>query len=156
MRVELTGHGHPSPFQNGTFIAHLAQISCIGKNVKKDWKAKLESSYSFMLKYSKITVCGTKFMFSLFSLKNVPCSITSQSREECFVHQVENWSSSWYLVKLGRKKYLFHERNSTMSFLEPGPISKTCAGKVRAGRKKRNLEFKFVLNLQIDLLYMFI
>jgi hypothetical protein len=26
-------------------------------NIKKDWKAKLESAYSFMLKYSKITVC---------------------------------------------------------------------------------------------------
>ena len=25
---------------------------------KKDWKAKLESAYSFTLKYSKITVCG--------------------------------------------------------------------------------------------------
>ena len=25
-------------------------------NILKDWKAKLESSYSFMLKYSKITV----------------------------------------------------------------------------------------------------
>ena len=24
----------------------------------KDWKAKLESAYSFMLKYSKITVCA--------------------------------------------------------------------------------------------------
>ena len=24
----------------------------------KDWKAKLESAYSFMLKYSKITVCS--------------------------------------------------------------------------------------------------
>ena len=26
-------------------------------NIYKDWKAKLESAYSFMLKYSKITVC---------------------------------------------------------------------------------------------------
>ena len=26
-------------------------------NIQKDWKAKLESAYSFMLKYSKITVC---------------------------------------------------------------------------------------------------
>ena len=26
-------------------------------NIKKDWKAKLESAYSFMLKYSEITVC---------------------------------------------------------------------------------------------------
>ena len=25
-------------------------------NIEKDWKAKLESAYSFMLKYSKITV----------------------------------------------------------------------------------------------------
>ena len=25
-------------------------------NIQKDWKAKLESAYSFMLKYSKITV----------------------------------------------------------------------------------------------------
>ena len=26
-------------------------------NIYRDWKAKLESAYSFMLKYSKITVC---------------------------------------------------------------------------------------------------
>ena len=30
-------------------------------NIQKDWKAKLESAYSFMLKYSKITVCWTSF-----------------------------------------------------------------------------------------------
>ena len=27
-------------------------------NIYKDWKAKLESAYSFMLKYSKTTVWG--------------------------------------------------------------------------------------------------
>ena len=27
-------------------------------NTQKDWKAKLESAYSFMLKHSKITVCA--------------------------------------------------------------------------------------------------
>ena len=26
-------------------------------NILKDWKAKLKSAYSFMLKYSKITMC---------------------------------------------------------------------------------------------------
>ena len=26
-------------------------------NIQKDWKAKLESAHSFMLKYSEITVC---------------------------------------------------------------------------------------------------
>jgi len=26
-------------------------------NTQKDWKAKLESAYSYMLKYSKIPVC---------------------------------------------------------------------------------------------------
>ena len=26
-------------------------------NIGKDWKEKLEGAYSFMLKYSKITVC---------------------------------------------------------------------------------------------------
>ena len=26
-------------------------------NMQKDWKAKLEFAYSFMLEYSKITVC---------------------------------------------------------------------------------------------------
>ena len=30
-------------------------------NIKKDWMAKLESAYSFMLKYSKITVCYITF-----------------------------------------------------------------------------------------------
>ena len=27
-------------------------------NIQKDWKAKLESAYSFMLRYSKKTVCN--------------------------------------------------------------------------------------------------
>ena len=31
-------------------------------NIKKDWKAKLESAYSFMLKYSKITVWFIKYV----------------------------------------------------------------------------------------------
>ena len=31
-------------------------LSWVPINVQKDWKAKLESAYSFMLKYSKITV----------------------------------------------------------------------------------------------------
>ena len=57
-------------------------------NIQKDWKAKLESAYSFMLKYSKITVClilcygcrqnsaalFTESLFILFS--------TFQGREE--------------------------------------------------------------------------
>ena len=29
-------------------------------NIQKDWKAKLESAYSYTLKYSKITVCIIK------------------------------------------------------------------------------------------------
>ena len=32
-------------------------------NIQKDWKAKLESAYSFMLKYSKITVWVVKWPF---------------------------------------------------------------------------------------------
>ena len=31
-------------------------------NIKNDWEAKLESVYSFMLKYSKITVCRSYFI----------------------------------------------------------------------------------------------
>ena len=31
-------------------------LSWVSMNIKKDWKAKLKSAYSFMLKYSKITV----------------------------------------------------------------------------------------------------
>ena len=31
-------------------------LSWVPMNIQKDWKAKLESAYSFMLKYSKITV----------------------------------------------------------------------------------------------------
>ena len=30
----------------------------VSMNIQKDWKAKLESAYSFMLKYSKIIVCN--------------------------------------------------------------------------------------------------
>ena len=32
-------------------------------NIQKDWKAKLESAYSFMLKYSEITVCNPWLWF---------------------------------------------------------------------------------------------
>ena len=39
-------------------------LSWVPINIKKDWKAKLESTYSFMLKYSKITVCtAIRFRF---------------------------------------------------------------------------------------------
>ena len=31
-------------------------LFCVPMNIQKDWKAKLESAYSYMLKYSKITV----------------------------------------------------------------------------------------------------
>ena len=37
-------------------------------NISKDRKAKLESAYSFMLKYSKITVCTVT---SIFRSRNV-------------------------------------------------------------------------------------
>ena len=33
-------------------------LSWVPMNIKKDWKAKLESAYAFMLKYPKITVCA--------------------------------------------------------------------------------------------------
>ena len=40
-------------FKNASY--HLKNSSCfLGAD---EWKAKLESAYSFMLKYSKITVC---------------------------------------------------------------------------------------------------
>ena len=32
-------------------------------SVQKDWNAKLESAYSFMLRYSKIKVCREHFIF---------------------------------------------------------------------------------------------
>ena len=32
-------------------------LSWVPMNILKDWKAKLESGYSFMLNYSKITAC---------------------------------------------------------------------------------------------------
>ena len=39
-------------------------------NIQKDWKAKLESAYAFMLKYAKITVCSeTKYNLSGFDTK---------------------------------------------------------------------------------------
>ena len=35
---------------------HSIFLFWVPMNIQKDWKAKLESAYSFMLKYSKITV----------------------------------------------------------------------------------------------------
>ena len=35
-------------------------------NIYKDWKAKLESAYSFILKYSKTTVCHVHFFMNVF------------------------------------------------------------------------------------------
>ena len=32
-------------------------LSWVPMSIEKDWKAKLESAYSFMLKYSTVTVC---------------------------------------------------------------------------------------------------
>ena len=35
--------------------------------IQKDWKAKLESVYSFMLKYLKITVCTLKYVATAYT-----------------------------------------------------------------------------------------
>jgi hypothetical protein len=43
------------PQESPTGIEKLF-LSWVLVNIKKDWKAKLESAYSFMLKYYKITV----------------------------------------------------------------------------------------------------
>ena len=40
-------------------------------NIQKDWKAKLESAYPFMLKYSKITVWYSFISCSLFLVKEL-------------------------------------------------------------------------------------
>ena len=42
-------------------------------NIQKDWKAKLESAYSFMLNYSKITVCiyGCPLAVLLFRIRQL-------------------------------------------------------------------------------------
>ena len=46
------------PCPQKLFIAiEKLSLFCVPMNIKKDWKAKLESADSFMLKYSKITVC---------------------------------------------------------------------------------------------------
>ena len=47
-------------------------------NIYKDWKAKLESAYSFRLKYSKITVCIIKST-DLWS-PHVPSALLKRSR----------------------------------------------------------------------------
>ena len=66
-------------------------------NIWKNWKAKLESAYSFMLKYFKITVCfernedcATVFLFKMHGLyqyrqyvynMTVPCKM--YKRKKC-------------------------------------------------------------------------
>ena len=40
-------------------------------NIYKDWKAKLERAYSFMLKYSKITVCSSQYCQTVLSLVEI-------------------------------------------------------------------------------------
>ena len=39
-------------------------------NIENDWKAKLESAYSFMFKYSEITVCYSKRMGFSFNFSS--------------------------------------------------------------------------------------
>ena len=48
-------------------------------NIQKDWKEKLESAYSFMLKYSKITVCQTK----LVKLMQVSMNVDNYAQFSC-------------------------------------------------------------------------
>ena len=38
-------------------IGKILYLLSANMNILKDWKAKLESAYSFMLNFSKITVC---------------------------------------------------------------------------------------------------
>ena len=52
------------------------------KNPRPNWKAKLESAYSFMLKYSKITVChihNTKLIEGS-SCRSVICKLEQAER----------------------------------------------------------------------------
>ena len=45
-------------------------------NIQKDWKAKLESAYSFMLKYSKITVWVVLFLeLSTLTMPKYVCCV---------------------------------------------------------------------------------
>ena len=44
------------PQESLTGIEKLV-LSWVPMNIQNDWKAKLESTYSFMLKYSKIAMC---------------------------------------------------------------------------------------------------
>ena len=46
-------------------------------NIQKDWMARLESAYSFMLEYYKITVCLIYQLFIVFSI----CICTKQNRK---------------------------------------------------------------------------
>ena len=48
-----------------------------------DWKAKLESAYSFMLKHSKTTVCGTVYCAltrQLFQVQTIKSGLLSPRR----------------------------------------------------------------------------
>ena len=43
--------------------------------MNKQWKAKLESAYSFMLKYSKITVCSYSSVWKAYLTGNSKCTL---------------------------------------------------------------------------------
>ena len=55
---EWAGMAMPCQVGPQEFLTGIEKIFLpwVPMNIQKDWKAKLESAYSFMLKYSKITV----------------------------------------------------------------------------------------------------
>ena len=73
-------------------------------NIRKAWTAKSESTYSFMLKYSKITLCVNK---QNISLKHQNCPLY-------------NALHIWLLIAL-LKKYRYHLINIKIQEIMNGP-----------------------------------
>ena len=73
-------------------------------NIYKGWKAKLESTYSFMLKYSKITVCRPNTRFLMVQTSDFVNRSGSLEMDFRFIQnkdfETQDLFVPWYLLKI--------------------------------------------------------
>ena len=82
-------------------------------NIQKDWKAKLKSAYSFILKYSKITVCipsGGEQIISTYYYQHFIASFKANVKEKSefqLFAQLPNFDTAFRRVRTNSIFYGF-------------------------------------------------
>ena len=117
-------HDIPSGSPAPDSICDVRKLFLFWLPIQKDWKAKLESAYSFMLKHSKITVCA-------YTALSQPSHIVTSLRSRPSVSIY--WSGMSKIVQY----FIYHSISQDTS------VSSVCVNtkKLQAGKSQRSLTF---------------